>query len=367
MGRASLLGVVFGLGILCAACPSKPDPSPGSGGGATGGEPGQTQPQPGCGVACDDSHSCGTGLTCLPAAKGGTVCKPSSCPTCPAGKFCSYDVNTCEASGCTSAACGFSYFGACDDCIVANCCPQNLSCADDPGCKAAVSCASLCGSDQGCSASCRAQASLASQQLFDSVVRCNQGSCLAECYGGTVTSGCPAGYPVVCPNNLCCPSAYPVCGGSCGQNCCPTGGGTGTGTGGTGSGSGSGGASGGGCPSTAPVNCGTFCCPSGNVCCAGATCSPTGSCATSGGSSCQSGNSCITSYSGKCTDAIGLQNNCGKQASCHYTLSNGTTGCALPEPGANDCAIYAPAGVSGQINCELSDVAECYMAIGCNL
>ncbi len=46
--------------------------------------------------------------------------------------------------------------------------------------------------------------------------------------GGTSANGCPAGYPVACPANLCCPSQFPVCGGGCGYPCCASGAGGGS-------------------------------------------------------------------------------------------------------------------------------------------
>jgi hypothetical protein len=70
-----------------------------------------------------------------------------------------------------------------------------------------------------------------------------------------------------------------------------------------------------------------------------------------------------------CNGYIGLRNDCGKQVSCHYTLSNGQSGCALPQPGSSSCGtngIYAP-GLTGTLNCELTDKYECLQAIGCSL
>lgn len=196
--------------------------------------------------------------------------------------------------------------------------------------------------------------------------------------GATLPNGCEQGYPILCANNRCCPSQYPVCGGSCGYECCASGASTG----------------GGNNPGSCPSGCaqGEVCvnlsgngvcsqsCTSNDQCGSGCcgqlqgtsqrACLPANNCSTGGGGGggCQSGNHCISSYpgTGVCEGYIGLTNNCGKQVSCHFVLDNGHTGCALPTPGKNDCAITAD-GSSGQIVCEMSDAQECVNAIGCNL
>jgi hypothetical protein len=202
----------------------------------------------------------------------------------------------------------------------------------------------------------------------------------------TLPNGCSTDYPIACPNNLCCPQQYPVCGGGCGYECCAQG--SGTSGGGSQSGSCPGGCGGnqvcvsfsgsGVCEPVCGSNaeCQSGCCGSLqgsnlHACLPASYCSGggTGGGNGGGGNQCQSANGCIASYgaSGVCQGYIGLTNTCGKQVSCHYQLANGQTGCVLPEPGNNDCAIYAPNGVGGTINCELTDVQACVNAIGCSL
>jgi hypothetical protein len=203
----------------------------------------------------------------------------------------------------------------------------------------------------------------------------------------TLPNGCSSDYPIACPNNLCCPQQYPVCGGGCGYACCAQGGGTSGG--GSQSGSCPGGCGGNqvcvnfsGSGACEPVCSSNAECQSG---CCGAlqgsslhACLPANYCSGGGngggnggggGNACQSANHCISSYgaSGPCAGYIGLSNSCGKQVSCHYQLANGQTGCVLPQPGNNDCSIYAPNGVGGTIDCELTDVQACVNAVGCSL
>jgi len=148
-------------------------------------------------VSCDDQNPCtGEGMTCLPAAKGGTVCKPSSCPACTTGTFCAYDDTTCQPTGCTSDACGFAYVGTCDTCVKANCCSQNLDCANDSGCAALAKCVTGC-TTSSCESSCEQGASSTSITEFNAASSCTQQSCLAECYGSAGATP-DAGVPGTC-------------------------------------------------------------------------------------------------------------------------------------------------------------------------
>jgi hypothetical protein len=137
---------------------------------------------PGCGVTCTDSKPCGPGLACLPSSQGGKVCKPDTCPACSAGKFCSYDTETCEPSGCSSATCGFNTVGACDDCVHASCCSQGTACASDPGCHAIVACVGACGANSNCKQSCVDQGKPASRDLFGAMINCWYDKCQSQCY-----------------------------------------------------------------------------------------------------------------------------------------------------------------------------------------
>ena len=178
-----LAAVVLSAGIPIAcnnpwANPNQAEPS--SSGSSTSG----AMSFSGCGIACDAQNPCkGEGMACLPAAKGGTICKPSTCPACPAGKVCAFDTQSCDPVGCTSDACGFAYTDACDDCVKANCCTQNLACANDPACQAIVKCSGGC-TTSACTSACEQGASASADAEFKAVVACNQGSCLQACYAG---------------------------------------------------------------------------------------------------------------------------------------------------------------------------------------
>ena len=149
----------------------------------------------GCGIACDDAHPCaGRGMACLPAARGGTICKPSSCPSCGAGTFCAYDNTTCQPTGCSSGACGLTYTGACDGCVTSNCCQQNLACGDDPACVDMVSCAARCGSDGACVSACEQTNATAAAEM-NAAFSCDQDRCSAECYDAAPGSQADAGTP----------------------------------------------------------------------------------------------------------------------------------------------------------------------------
>ncbi len=147
----------------------------------------------GCGIPCDDATPCtGNNMLCLPAAEGGTVCKPNTCPVCGSGEFCAYDDVTCEPTGCTSFACGFAYTGVCDACVQASCCNENLECADDPACTTMVACIAECGADANCSQACVGQSAAAASEL-NQALACDQSACSRECGTASTTSPSDAG------------------------------------------------------------------------------------------------------------------------------------------------------------------------------
>ena len=149
-----------------------------------GGQGGVSTALSGCGIACDAANPCtGQGMACLPAAKGGTVCKPASCPACAAGTFCAYNNSTCEPTGCTSDACGFPYTGACDGCVKSHCCQQNLVCSGDPACASMVQCAAAC-SGSACVSACEQGNASAAAEL-NAAFSCEEAQCPSECYGTT--------------------------------------------------------------------------------------------------------------------------------------------------------------------------------------
>jgi hypothetical protein len=131
-------------------------------------------------------------MLCLPAADGGTVCKPNTCPACGSGEFCAYDDVTCEPTGCTSFACGFAYTGVCDTCVQANCCNESLKCADDTACTTMVACISQCGSNTSCIQACEDQSTVAASELSQAI-SCDESACSEECYGAPPTSPTDAG------------------------------------------------------------------------------------------------------------------------------------------------------------------------------
>lgn len=86
-----------------------------------------------------------------------------------------------------------------------------------------------------------------------------------------------------------------------------------------------------------------------------------------GGGTCPNETPCVSAYTttGICSDYEGIANNCGQQVTCHYTLSDGTSGCIFPLPGSEDCGFYDPSYESGQIVCVPTGNVACENAIGC--
>jgi hypothetical protein len=59
-------------------------------------------------------------------------------------------------------------------------------------------------------------------------------------------------------------------------------------------------------------------------------------------------------------------NNCGQQTTCHYTMSDGSSGCIFPETGAPGCLLTVNPGVSYSMTCVIGD-PSCDQSIGCSL
>lgn len=186
---------VFLIAIVTAGCASNDtSPSPPT---STDNDASTTRGAP-CGASCETDDDCKGEARCLPAASGGLVCKPPSCPECPSGKFCVYDKETCTASGsCTSFSCGFTFVDNCDECVTAECCAEWRLCATDDGCANVATCISGCA-DAACVAKCWKNISgrlgfETSRTFYQRAANC----ALAKCSNSACPLG-PAAAPGVC-------------------------------------------------------------------------------------------------------------------------------------------------------------------------
>jgi hypothetical protein len=142
-----------------------------------------------CGVACTTDTDCVAPLACLPAAAGGSECKPESCRGCAAGTFCAFDTQSCTALGCTTEACGYPFVGACDACAQANCCSDLLGCKADAACASLATCFLACPT-QDCVDACWNKGT-ADTPLFDATASCMKYNCAAACSGGAMPPSAP--------------------------------------------------------------------------------------------------------------------------------------------------------------------------------
>jgi len=338
------------------------------------------------GDVCCTGDACPASGVCPCVASGGTCvanvdgcCSPATCArdpslgdggpvaygTCiqPVGSSCSLP-SDCQTDICTNGACACVPFGAESSAGTVSCCNGHES--------ATGSCCSFPKSSCSTTADCCDFGSNYERLAFPPVCqsgqccqpRCAVGSCDEPDDCGGTCAGCPA-TETCTSGHICECSTAPLCDGvhcgfnnGCGKPCgcvgsqicngsgtCVAPGGTGGGTGsGSSSGSGSGSSSGSGSGSSSGSSSGT------------------GSGSSSGGVCAES---CYTIYraSGPCDGYVGIQNDCGSQLVCKYTLDDNTTGCIFPEPGANDCAFY-PNGEGSSTLC-MAGITECSEALGC--
>lgn len=280
--------------------------------------------------------------------------------SCQAGTTTCQTNSDCDSQICTNGICACSPVGS--GCLsgVSHCCSGY--CAGQgtlamptgyQGTCCAPSCAGKgCGSD-GCGGTCPSLCTAGQLCEGNTCVACTP-SCVGRACGpnscGTGSCGtCPAGQ--VCNSTAVCVSTgcTPSCGA--GQTCSSEG--TCVSTGCT--------------PSCAGRVCGPNSCGTGScgVCANGQACM-SGTCTTLGGT-CPDFTGCMVQYTppGICSGYIALNNTCGVQAACFYTLSDGTTGCVFLEPGMNSCAFYNATGAAGSIVCVPSSNTACEAFIGC--
>jgi hypothetical protein len=344
------------------------------------------------GAACADASECCSGACdaasgqcrCAPleaVCRGGEDCCTGNCDI--SRHRCAPDVS-CNSSSRCSPQCPR---GLCSDrqlCSPAGtCCAPTVQCGIDPVCGTQT----FCGSLQECVAGrcinpCAAGGSGACPAAPDgSPQRCMGGACgtcLRACNGstcGTLCSGascgsCRSGYEcrVMAGGYYCTATCPRQCAGrSCGADGC---GGT-CGSCATGQ------------TCTAAGTCMTTTDPGGGTCLRdGAPCSLSASCCsgrcalgtcqvTTGGGTCTDASGCATegaSTDPLCRNYVSVNNRCGQQIRCQYTLRSGRTGCVFPQTGINSCSFYNdPADPVTSVRCNYGPAVPCAAAIGCGL
>jgi hypothetical protein len=250
----------------------------------------------------------------------------------------------------------------------------NYAAAGTDGCDAASVCVSgrclaMCLSDSECSGSARCSEYMASNGVSTSICQVAPTPSSTSGDDDYLANGCPRDYPVACGGRLCCPSRFPVCGGSCGSECCAA----------TSSSSGTSGCAG-GCPSgavcvtesgssscrstcTSNSGCSTNCCgslsgTSVRACVSSGYCSSsTGGGTSTGGGLCASStavaggslNGCVQQfYDPSFYNWLSFRNTCSQAIHVSYCRKNAPSNCYAKDvaPGGSSSTGFSQSEVN---------------------